>query len=76
MISAIKRNVRSSFRPRVHQPLAHRILAHHADKIVVANAVNRFLPRLSKVARPKNVRVQIVETVSIHRRIGRTGIEV
>src|SRR6266849_4642709 len=75
MIPAIERSVNSLLGPRIQQPLAHRILAHHAHKIAVANAVHRFLPALSKVARPKNVRPQIVETVSIDRRIAGTGFE-
>src|SRR5260370_37447528 len=75
MIPAVKRNVTPLLRPRVQQPLAHRIFAHHAGKIAVANAVHRFLPALPKVARPKNMRTQIVETVSIDRRIGGTGFE-
>src|ERR1700687_1189812 len=75
MISAVERNVNPLLGPRVQQPLAHGILAHRARKIAVANAVNRFKPGLSKVARPKNVRPQIVETVSIDCRISGTGIE-
>src|SRR6266851_1752680 len=75
MISAVKRNVNAPARPCVQQSLAHRIFAHHPHKIAVANAVHRFLPALPKVARPKNMRTQIVETVSIDRRIGGTGFE-
>src|ERR1700687_4154007 len=75
MISAVERNVNSLLGPRVQQPLPHGILAHRARKIAVANAVDRFLPGLSKVARPKNMRSQIVETVSIDCRISGTGIE-
>src|SRR6267378_6618413 len=75
MISAVERNVNRLLGPRVKQPLALGILAHRAHKIAVANAVDRFLPGLSKVACPKNVRPQIVETVSIDRRICGTGIE-
>src|SRR5712664_2666503 len=75
MIPTIERNVNSLLGPRIQQPLAHRILAHYAGKIAVANAVHRFLPALSKVARPKNVRPQIVESVSIDRRKCGTGFE-
>src|SRR4029077_7835858 len=76
MIPVVKRNVDSLLRSRVQQPLAHRVFAHRADKIAVANAIDRFLPTLSEVARPENVRAKIVEIVSIHRRIGCSGIEV
>src|SRR5258708_1286781 len=75
MVAAVARNVSSLLGPRVQQPLALGILALRAHKIAVANAVDGFLPGLSKVARPKNVRPQIVETVSIDCRICGTGIE-
>src|SRR4029077_5470176 len=75
MIPVVKRNVDSLLRSRVQQPFAHRVLAHRANKIAVANAIDRFLPALSEVARPENVRAQIVEIVSIHRRISRRSLE-
>src|SRR6267143_4419951 len=75
MVAAVERNVNPLLGPRVKQPLALGILAHRAHKIAVANAIDRFLPGLSKFARPKKVRPQIVETVSIDCRICGTGIE-
>src|ERR1700674_2390024 len=75
MISLVKRNVNSLLCSRIKQSFAYRVFSYGTNKIDLLNALDRFLPGLAEVARAKNMRAQIVEVISIDRRISGTGIK-
>src|SRR5258708_12769229 len=76
MISIVERNVNTLFRSGIQQPFAPRVFTNHANEIHVANPADRFLPSLTEVTRPEDMRAKIIELVSIDRPINAPPIEI
>src|ERR1700686_2530817 len=76
VVPTVKRNIHSFFCSGIEQTFSYRVFPHGAHKIDVANAIHGFLPGLTKIPRPENVRTEIVQTIAIDRGVGSAGIKV
>src|ERR1700687_746876 len=76
VVAAVEGYVHAFFGPGVQKAFAHRVFAHRADKIDIANAADGFLPGLTKIARAKNMWAQIVEPVAIDGGVRSAGVKV
>src|SRR5438874_9295740 len=65
MRAQIKRNVNSEFSAGVKQFLLFRVLPHRVDESAVWNSINDCRPRLAKIGRLEDVRLEVVKLMSI-----------
>ncbi len=71
----VERNKHSGFSSCIEEPALLRIFPDYSHKASIRNSLTQFRPAFSVIAGLKDVRPQIVELVSIHSHVGRTGIE-
>src|ERR1700687_5321747 len=76
VVAVVEGNVHAFFGPGVQKTFAHRVFAHRADKIDIANAADGFLPGLTKIMGAENMRMQVVETVAVDGGVSAASVKV
>src|SRR4051812_10555781 len=73
MLAIVERKIDTAFRTGVQQTWPYRIRAHDVDGLVGRNAGDDRRPRFAAVARAVDVRMEIVEPMTVDRGIRAFG---
>ncbi len=73
VVAIIERHINGCLRSREQQPFPQRIFSHYVDRSVIGQPRIDFLPGLAKIPGAINMRLQIIQTKTIHRRVYRPG---
>src|ERR1700676_2999082 len=75
VVAIVERNEYRALRTCEEQTFALGIFAHHIARAARRNALRDFRPRLAEVARPINMRTQVVKAKAVDGNVSGSGIE-